>query len=108
MKGINLKKIGAIVAGSAILASSVAFAGLVYQNTPLVDANGQPVVKIVVGERAAASDGVAAAYIASKIANEAYKSSTLTAEVVGDGTCTGASGTGTCSVVAGSEKATLL
>ncbi|NYZ60105.1 S-layer protein [Candidatus Micrarchaeota archaeon] len=108
MKGINLKKIGAIVAGSAILASSVAFAGLVYQNTPLVDANGQPVVKIVVGERAAASDGVVAAYVASKIANEAYKSSTLTAEVVGDGTCTGASGTGTCSVVAGSEKVTLL
>ncbi len=108
MKGINLKKIGAILAGSAILASSVAFAGLVYQNTPLVDANGQPVVKIVVGERAAASDGVVAAYIASKIANEAYKSSTMTAEVVGAGTCTGASGTGTCSVVAGSEKVTLL
>lgn len=108
MKGINLRKIGAIVAGSAILASSVAFAGLVYQNTPLVDANGQPVVKIVVGEKAAASDGVVAAYIASKIANEAYKSSTLTAQVVGEGTCTGASGNGTCSVEAGSEKVKLL
>ncbi|MEW5996667.1 MAG: S-layer protein [Candidatus Micrarchaeota archaeon] len=107
MKGINLRKIGAIVAGSAILASSVAFAGLVYQNTPLVDANGQPVVKIVVGEAAKSSDGVVAAYIASKIANEAYKSSTLTAQVVGEGTCTGGTGTGSCSVVAGSEKVEL-
>lgn len=107
MKGINLKKIGAIVAGSAILASSIAFAGLVYQNTPLVDANGQPVVKVVVGERAMASDGVVAAYIASKIANEAYKTSTLTAQVVGEGSCTGGSGSGTCTVVENSEQVTL-
>ncbi|MFA5412264.1 MAG: S-layer protein [Candidatus Micrarchaeia archaeon] len=107
MKGINLKKIGAIVAGSAILASSIAFAGLVYQNTPLVDANGQPVVKVVVGERAMSSDGVVAAYIASKIANEAYKSSTLTAQVVGEGSCTGGSGSGTCTVVENSEQVTL-
>ncbi|MDD5096088.1 MAG: S-layer protein [Candidatus ainarchaeum sp.] len=107
MKGINLKKIGAIVAGSAILASSIAFAGLVYQNTPLVDANGQPVVKVVVGERAMASDGVVAAYIASKIANEAYKTSTLTAQVVGEGSCTGGEGSGTCTVVENSEQVTL-
>ncbi|MBN2121664.1 hypothetical protein JW721_01225, partial [Candidatus Micrarchaeota archaeon] len=108
MKGINLKKIGAIVAGATILASSVAFAGLMYQNTELVNADGQPVAKVVMGANAMASDGVAAALISNKLANEAYKSTTLTAEVVGEATCAGGSaGAGTCDVVEGSETVTL-
>ena len=48
MKGINLKKIGAIVAGATKLASSVAFAPLYYEDTALVTDSGQPVVKVVV------------------------------------------------------------
>lgn len=108
MKGINLKKIGAIVAGATILASSVAFAGLMYQNTELVNMDGQPVAKVVIGANAMASDGVAAALISNKLANEAYKSTTLTAEYVGEATCSGgAEGSGTCDVVEGSETVTL-
>lgn len=106
MKGINLKKIGAIVAGATILASSVAFAGLMYGNTVLVDDNGQPVAKVVLGGTAAPSDGVVAAAIAAKIASAAYKKTTLTAAVPSDatGTC-GATGAGTCAI--SNEKVTL-
>ena len=66
-----------------MLGASVAIADVVYGNTQLVDQNGQPVVKVIVGSTAAASDGVVAANIASKIANEAYKTSTLTATTAG-------------------------
>jgi hypothetical protein len=95
---VNLRKIGAIVAGATILASSVAFAGLSFGNTVLVNDNGAPQVKVVVGEKAMASDGVAAANIAAKIANEAFKSTKLTAQVVGEATCSAGSGAGTCTV----------
>ena len=106
MKGINLKKIGAIVAGTAILASSVAFAGVFYQNTEVVNDDGQPLAKVIIGEMG--SDGVAGAWIASNLANNAYKGATLTAEVVGEATCNGgAGGEGTCEVIAGSESCTL-
>jgi hypothetical protein len=98
MNGINLRKLGAIVAGGAILASSVAFAGLVFQNTELVNANGQPVAKIVVGEDAAASDGVAAAMIATKIANSAYAEKVYTAAVQGTATCGAAAAGAACTV----------
>ncbi len=99
---VNLKKMGAIVAGATILASSAAFAGLMFGSTTLVDANGAPVAKVVVGSKAAPSDGVAAALIAGKIVSEAYKSQTLTAQVSGTAACTpgNATGnaTGTCTV----------
>jgi len=93
---LNLKKIGAIVAGATILASSVAFAGVMYGNTALVNDNGQPLVKVVVGEKAAASDGVGAAKIVAKIANNAYATKTLKASATA--TCTGGNATGTCEV----------
>ncbi|MBI5698395.1 MAG: hypothetical protein HZC29_07955, partial [Thaumarchaeota archaeon] len=50
--------------------------------------------------KAAASDGVAAANIAAKIASEAFKTSQLTAAVSGAATCSagGATGTGQCTV----------
>jgi S-layer like family, N-terminal region len=110
MKGINVRKIAA-VAGIAVLGlSAFAVADVVYGSTQLVDQNGQPTVKIYVGSSAAISDGVAAANIAAKIANEAYKSSTLTASVSGTPTCTvgaGVGGGGTCSIVESSKKVTL-
>ena len=110
MKGINVRKIAAF-AGAAVLGlSALAVADVVYGSTQLVDQNGQPTVKVYVGSKAAISDGVAAANIAAKIANEAYKSSTLTASVSGTPTCTvggGIGGTGTCSIVESSKKVTL-
>jgi hypothetical protein len=104
---VNLKKIGAVVAGATILASSAAFAGLMFGSTTLVDDNGAPVAKVVVGSKAAPSDGVAAALIAGKMVSETYKSSTLTAQVSGTAACTpsGAGGSGTCSI--SNEKARL-
>ena len=109
MKGINLKNIGAIVAGATILASSVAYAGLMYQNTELVNSDGQPLAKVVLGANAMASDGVVAALISNKLANEAYKTTTFTAKTVGTPTCSGgaSNGTGTCTVKDGSETVTL-
>ena len=111
MKAINVKKIAAF-AGTAILFGAIGAvaADVTYGTTQLVDQSGQPTVKIYVGTNAAISDGVAAANIAAKIANEAYKSSTLTASVSGAPTCTvgsGVSGAGTCSIVESSKKVTL-
>ena len=110
MNGINVKKIAAFAGAAVLLGASLAVADVVYGNTQLVDQNGQPTVKVVVGSHAAISDGVAAANIAAKIANEAYKSSTLTAAVSGTPTCkvgNGTSGTGACSIVESSKKVTL-
>lgn len=104
---VNLKKMGAIVAGATILASSAAFAGLMFGSTTLVDDNGAPVAKVVVGGKSMPSDGVAAALIAGKMVSEAYKSSTLTAQVSGTASCDADEGesTGTCSI--SEEKARL-
>jgi hypothetical protein len=110
MKGLNVRKIAAFAGATLLGLSAVAVAELVYGNTQLVDQNGQPTVKVYVGSKAAASDGVAAANIAAKIANEAYKGTTLTAKLSGTPTCTvgtGTSGTGTCQVVESSKKVTL-
>lgn len=106
---VNLKKIGAIVAGATILASSVAFAGLWFGNTELVNANGAPGAKVVVGEKAAASDGVAAAQIASAMAASAFRTSTLTAEVAGvdSVTCALGSSSSTASCAVSDEKVKL-
>jgi len=104
---INLKKMGAIVAGATILASSAAFAGLMFGSTTLVDNNGVSVAKVVVGSKANPSDAVAASLIAGKMVSETYKSQTLTAQVSGTAACTPAAGnaTGTCSI--SNEKARL-
>ena len=98
---INLKKIGAIVAGATILASTAAFAGLYFGDTMLVDDNGAPTAKVVVGEDGAASDGVAGGLVAGKIVGEAYKTEELSAKVVGTATCGESgndTGTGTCAI----------
>ncbi|MEM4209239.1 MAG: S-layer protein, partial [Candidatus Anstonellaceae archaeon] len=107
MKGVNASKIAAIAASAMLLASGVVSAGLMYENIELVNPNGQPTAKVVVGSQAQISDGIAAANIAAVLANKAYKSSTLTATVVGSATCsaegTTAGGSGTCEVL--SKKA---
>ena len=110
MKGINVKKIAAFAGAAVLFGAAAVFADVTYGTTQLVDQTGQPTVKIYVGSKAAISDGVAAANIAAKIANEAYKSSTLTASVSGTPTCTvgaGVSGAGACSIVESSKKVTL-
>ncbi|PIT84897.1 hypothetical protein COU37_00025 [Candidatus Micrarchaeota archaeon CG10_big_fil_rev_8_21_14_0_10_45_29] len=108
MKGVNASRIAALAAGAILLGSSAIAAGVMYENVELVNPNGQPTAKIVVGSNAAVSDGIAAANIASVLANYAYKSSTLSAELSGDATCstTGeVSGAGTCAV--SDKKATI-
>ena len=110
MKGINAKKIAAFAGAAVLFGAAAVAAEVTYGSTQLVDQSGQPTVKIYVGSKAQISDGVAAANIAAKIANEAYKSSTLTASVSGTPTCTigsGVSGAGTCSIVESSKKVTL-
>ncbi|MEW6035950.1 MAG: hypothetical protein AB1529_05025, partial [Candidatus Micrarchaeota archaeon] len=104
---VNLKKMGAIVAGATILASSAAFAGLMFGSTTLVDDTGTPVAKVVLGGKAQPSDAVAASLIAGKLVSEAYKSQTLTAQVSGTAACTpsGGGAGGTCSI--SNEKARL-
>src|SRR3989338_3923599 len=101
---VNLKKIGAMVAGATILASSVAFAGLMYGNTVLVNDQGNSAAKVVVGEKALASDCVAAANIAAAIASNAWKSTVFTASVSGDPTCA-VGGAAACAI--SNEKAKL-
>ncbi|MEM4295999.1 MAG: S-layer protein [Candidatus Anstonellales archaeon] len=101
MKGINLKKLGAIVAGSALLAGSIAFAAPVsFQNVELVNAQGQPVAKVVVGSKAALSDAVAAAKIAQRLANSAFVEKEYSAQVQGQDqlSCTVSGGQASCSI----------
>jgi len=110
MKGINVKKIAAFAGATILFGAAAVAAEVTYGSTQLVDQSGQPTVKIYVGSKAQISDGVAAANIAAKIANEAYKSSTLTASVSGTPTCTvgsGVTGAGACSIVESSKKVTL-
>jgi len=109
MKGINLKKLGAIVAGSALLAGSLAFGGSVsFQNVELVNAQGQPVAKIVVGSKAAISDAIAAAKIAQRLANSAFVEKEYSAEVEGtEGLSVEVSGGGPASCSISGKEVTL-
>ena len=89
-------------------ASLVAAAPIMFGNTEIINAQGKPVVKVVVGANAMASDGVAAANIAAVIGSLAYKTQTVSAQLTGSPTCnvTGAGGAaGACSV--SDEKVTL-
>ncbi|MEM3771137.1 MAG: S-layer protein [Candidatus Micrarchaeia archaeon] len=100
MKSINAKKLAAVTLGAALLgASFVAAAPIMYKNTQIINEQGKPVVKVVVGANAKASDGVAAANIAAVIGSLAYKTQTVSAQLTGTPTCsvTG-TGTGTCPV----------
>ena len=100
MKSIDAKKVAAVTVGAALLgASLLAAAPIMYGNTEIINAQGKPVVKVVVGASAKASDGVAAANIAAVIGSLAYKSQTVTAQLQGSPTCTSAgTGSGACTV----------
>ncbi|MFH1306707.1 MAG: hypothetical protein ABIH83_03590 [Candidatus Micrarchaeota archaeon] len=108
MKGVNASKIVTLAAGAVLLCSSAIAATASYENVELVSPSGQVNAKIVVGSSAQISDGIAAANIASVLANYAYKSSTLYAELSGEPTCSATgtiSGAGTCEV--SNEKVTI-
>jgi len=104
VRSMNVKKIAALAAGAALVAAGVAAAGAItYSNTPIISASGVPQVKVVVGQNAAASDGVVAANIAAMVGNLAWRSQAVTASVSGTSGvgCTvtgGGGGAGTCSI----------
>ena len=82
MKSINTKRIAAVAAGAALLGVGLAFAGPVtFQNVQIIGSSGQPLVQIVVGSKAAITDGIAAANIAAAIGNLAYTTQGVTASV---------------------------
>ena len=82
-----------------MLASTAGFAALMFGDTTLVDDNGAPVAKVIIPEMGASSDAVAGGLIAGKMLSEAYKSEELSAQLVGEATCTGApEGEGTCTI----------
>jgi len=108
VKGLSVKKIAALAAGAAILGASLVAADVTFSNTQIVNQNGQPVVKVVVGSKAAASDGVVAANIAAVIGNHAYSKQTISATLSGTATCTTTtSGTGAGSCPVSNKKVTL-
>ncbi|MDE1868422.1 MAG: S-layer protein [Candidatus Micrarchaeota archaeon] len=81
MKSLSVRKIASVVAGAAIIGSGLAFSSVTFQNVPVISTSGQPVVQVVVGSNAKASDGVAAANIAAAIGNLAFTSVPVTASV---------------------------
>jgi hypothetical protein len=107
VKGLSVRKIAALAAGTAILGASLAAADVMYGSTQIMNQNGQPVVKVVVGEKAAASDGVVAANIAAWIGNHAYGKQTYSATLSGTATCTTTSGSGAGSCPISNKKVTL-
>ncbi len=86
MKTTTIGRIGAIVAGAAMLGTAVASAlagaqAAVPSNLDkgfFLDSTMSPKVQVVVGEKAQASDGAAAGQIAAIIGNMAYQTATTT------------------------------
>ena len=82
MRSITVRKIAAVAAGAALLGIGFAVAGpITWNNVPIINSAGQPVVQVVIGSGAKPSDGVAAANIAAAIGNLAYTSVPVTASV---------------------------
>lgn len=82
MKSLKAKRIAAVAGGAALLGLGLAFASPVtFQNVPIINNAGAPVVQVVLGHSAQPSDGVAAASIAAAIGNLAYASIPVTASV---------------------------
>jgi hypothetical protein len=104
VKSLNVKRIAALAAGTALVGAAVATAGAItYSNTPIISNAGVPQAKVVVGSAAAASDGVVAANIAAMIGNLAWRTQAVTATVAGTSGvgCTvsgGTGGAGTCAI----------
>jgi len=82
MKTLSAKRIAAVVTGAALLGIGLAFAGpITFQNVPIINNGGQPVVQIVIGSTAQPWDGVTAGNIAAAVGNLAYTSVPVTASV---------------------------
>ncbi len=75
MRSLNTKRIAAVAAGAAMLGLAL---GTAFGACPdisknwVYDANGNPIVQIVVGSNAAVTDGIAAANLAAVIGSKAY------------------------------------
>jgi hypothetical protein len=82
MKALNAKRIAAVAVGATLLGFGLAYAGSVtFQNVPIINNAGTPVVQIVIGSSAKPSDGVAAANIAAAIGNLAFTTVPVSASV---------------------------
>jgi S-layer protein (TIGR01564 family) len=84
MKSMNIRRVGSLVAGTAMLGAALSapvIAGM--DSTGITkgffyDANFNPIVQIVVGEKGMATDAVAAGNIAATVGNLAYMTKTVT------------------------------
>jgi len=87
MKGLNIKKLAAIAVGGALVGSALAplAAAIDVSKADVVGASGAPVVNVVVGNNAGASDFVWAGNIAAKVAQLA---TVETAVAGGEGSAT--------------------
>lgn len=87
MKGLNIKKLAAIAVGGALVGSALAplAAAINVTKADVVGATGAPVVNVVAGINAQASDFVWAGNIAAKVAQLATVDTALTG---GEGTAT--------------------
>lgn len=85
MKSMNVKKVGSIIAGTAVVGAALSTPVLAGMDSTGIDkgffydANYNPIVQIVVGEKGMATDAVAAGNIAATIGNLAYMTKTVTA-----------------------------
>ncbi|MDO8647925.1 MAG: S-layer protein [Candidatus Diapherotrites archaeon] len=90
MKNIGVKKLAAIAAGAALLGTAIApFATAAVSDLTKADfyaSSGSPIVNVVVGNSARASDVIWAGNIASKLAEKATTTQTITKTVSGGGT----------------------
>ena len=80
MKGLSIKKLAAIAVGGALVGSALAplAAAIDVTRSDVIGANGSPVVNVVAGNGAAASDFVWAGNIAAKVAQLATVETALT------------------------------
>jgi len=87
MKGLNIRKLAAVVVGGALVGSALAplAAAIDITKADVIGASGAPVVNIVAGINADASDFVWAGNIAAKVAQLATVDTALTG---GEGTAT--------------------
>ncbi|MBN2250648.1 MAG: S-layer protein [Candidatus Altiarchaeota archaeon] len=84
MKSMEIRKVGSILAGTAMLGAALSAPVLAGMDSTGIakgffyDTNFKPIVKIVVGEKGMATDAVAAGNIAATVGNLAYMTKTVT------------------------------
>ena len=84
MKSMNIRKVGSILAGTAMMGAALAAPVMAGMDSSGInkgffyDTSFSPIVKIVVGEKGMATDAVAAGNIAATIGNLAYMTKTVT------------------------------